>query len=72
MNCCNDMGTCTQGRDCPIRKQRAKETDDAYLNGEWGKVADPYGDVADTFKALIAFIAVTATLTLFAFFIWGK
>ena len=72
MNCCNDYGTCTQGRDCPVRKQRMKETDDAYLNGKWGKVADPYGDVADTFKALIAVIAMTTALTLLAFFIWGK
>jgi len=73
MNCCNDMGTCTQGRDCPVRKQRAKETDDAYMNrGSWGSVADPYDDVADTFKALILVIAVTTALTLLAFFIWGK
>ena len=74
MNCCNEYeGTCTQGRDCPIRKQRIKQTDDAYINrGSWGKVADPYDDVAETFKALIAVIAVTAAVTLFAFLVWGK
>jgi len=72
MNCCNDIGTCTQGRDCPARKQRAKETDDAYMSGGWGKVADPYDDVADTFKALILVIAVTAAVTLLAFWVWGK
>jgi len=72
MNYCNDIGTCTQGRDCPIRKQRAKETDDAYMSGGWGKVADPYDDITSTFKALLAVIAVTAALTLLAFFIWGK
>jgi len=22
MNCCDDYGNCTQGRDCPIRRQR--------------------------------------------------
>jgi len=71
-NCCNDFGNCTQGRDCPIRKQRAKETDEAYMSGGWGKVADPYDDVTSTFKALIAVIAVTTALTLLAFFIWGK
>jgi hypothetical protein len=70
--CCNDFGNCTQGRDCPIRKQRAKETDDAYMSGGWGKVADPYDDITSTFKALILVIAVTASLTLLAFFIWGK
>ena len=73
MNCCNDMGTCTQGRNCPIRKQRAQEANDAYMNrGSWGKVADPYDDITQTFKALIAVIAVTATITLLAFILWGK
>ena len=73
MNCCNANGNCTQGRDCPIRKQRAEETNKAYINrGSWGKVADPYDDVAETFKALIAVIAVTAAVTLFAFLVWGK
>lgn len=72
MTCC-DYGKCTNGPDCPVRKQRIKETDDAYINkGNWGKVADPYDDVAETFKALIAVIAVTATVTLFAFLVWGK
>jgi len=33
---------------------------------------DPIDDFADTFKALIAFIAVTAALTLFTFWYWGK
>jgi hypothetical protein len=66
------MGKCDQGKDCPVRKLRMKETDDAYMSGGWGKVADPYGDVADTLKALLAFIAVTAAVTLLAFLIWGK
>jgi hypothetical protein len=73
MNCCNSHGECTQGRDCPVRKQRAKETDDAYISrGSWSSVADPYDDITDTFKALIIVIAVTGALTLLAFFIWGK
>ena len=71
MSCCEYK--CEQGRDCPIRKQRAKETDDAYINrGSWGKVADPYDDITETFRALIAVIAVTAAVTLISFFIWGK
>ena len=73
MNCCNANGNCTQGRDCPIRKQRAQETNDAYIERErWGSVSDPYDDLADTFKALILVIAVTAAVTLFAFLVWGK
>ena len=71
-NCCNDFGNCTQGRDCPVRKQRAKETDEAYMSGGWDRVADPYDDITETFKALLAVITVTATVTLLAFFIWGK
>ena len=71
--CCNDFGNCTQGRDCPVRKQRAEETNKAYMNrGSWGKVDDPYSDVSETFKALIAVIAVTAAVTLLAFILWGK
>ena len=71
MSCCEYK--CTQGRDCPVRKQRAKEANDAYINkGSWGKVDDPYSDVSETFKALIAVIAVTAAVTLISFFIWGK
>ena len=72
MNCCNDIGTCTQGRDCPIRKQRAQEANEAFINGGWGKVADPYDDVTETFKALIVVIAVTGAITLLAFLLWGK
>lgn len=71
--CCNANGECTQGRDCPIRKQRAQEANEAYMSrGSWGRVTDPYNDVTETFKALIAVIAVTATVTLFAFWFWGK
>ena len=74
MNCCNEYeGTCTQGRDCPIRKQRAKEANDAYINkGSWGSVSDPYDDITQTFKALILVIAVTGAFTLLAYLIWGK
>ena len=72
MTCC-DYGKCTNGPDCPIRKQRMKETNDAYINKEsWGKVSDPYDDVTQTVKALIAVIAVTAAVTLLAYVIWGK
>jgi len=73
MNCCNANNECTQGRDCPIRKQRAQEANDAFMSrGSWGRVTDPYNDVTETFKALIVVIAVTATVTLFAFLVWGK
>jgi hypothetical protein len=55
-----------------VRKQRAQEANDAYIQGGWDRVADPYDDITETFKALLAVIAVTATFTLLAFLIWGK
>ena len=73
MNCCNANGNCTQGRDCPIRKQRAKETNDAYINQNNKLEPDLLDDIAASIKGLIAVMAVTATmLTLLAFVIWGK
>ena len=72
MNCCNEYeGTCAQGRDCPVRKKRAQETYKEFYEMNL-KVADPYDDVTETFKALIAVIAVTGAVTLLAFVIWGK
>ena len=55
------------------REQRIKETNDAYMNkSSWGSVSDPYDDVAETFKALLAVITLTAAVTLLAFLVWGK
>jgi hypothetical protein len=70
MSCCTYK--CEQGRDCPVRKQRIEAVNKAFI--ERGRVADrdPYVETIGTFKALIAVIAVTATVTLLAFFIWGK
>ena len=70
MNCCNAHGVCEQGRDCPIRKQRAKETNEAYINK--GMEPNHYDDVAGTFKVLLVLIGVTSAFTLLAFVIWGK
>ena len=72
MNCCNANGVCEQGRDCPIRKQRIKETNDAYVKGYIIGQENPLDDLADTFKALITVITVTAAVTLLAFIFWGK
>lgn len=47
------------------------EADKAYM--EKGRPdTDPYIETLSTFKALILVIAVTATVTLLAFVIWGK
>jgi hypothetical protein len=47
-------------------------TNKAYA--EHGRVVDtdPYEDTLGTVKALLAVIAVTAAMTLLAYFIWGK
>ena len=73
MNCCDANGVCDQGKDCPVRKQRLKEINDAYANGfKDAQLNDPIDDLADTFKALIVFIAVIGAMTLFTFWYWGK
>jgi hypothetical protein len=70
-NCCNDFGNCTQGRDCPIRKQRAQEANEAFIKLHRG-ADDPYDDIASTFKGLVALIFVVVGLTMIALAIWGK
>ena len=71
MNCCNANGNCTQGRDCPIRKQRAQEANEAYMK-MLRELDDPYEDVTASFKGLIVLMGVIAVLTLFTFWYWGK
>ena len=70
--CCNDFGNCTQGRDCPVRKQRAEETNKAYINRNNGLEPDLMDDFIASIKGLIAVIVVVVTITLLAFGIWGK
>ena len=72
MNCCNANGNCDQGRDCPIRKQRTKEANDAYINRSNGLEPDLLDDFAASIKGLIAVIVVVTGMTLLAFAIWGK
>ena len=72
MNCCNENGNCTQGRDCPIRKQRAEETNKAFINQSNGLEPDVLDDIAASIKGLIAVIVVVVGITLLAYAIWGK
>jgi len=69
VTCCEYK--CEQGRDCPIRKQRMKETNDAYMK-MLRELDDPYEDVTASFKGLIVRMGVIAVLTLFTFWYWGK
>jgi hypothetical protein len=69
-SCCTYK--CEQGRDCPVRKQRIKEVNDAYTNGyNDASLDDPYVDTIGTFKALVIVLAFCIAVTLL-FFVWGK
>ena len=73
MNCCNANGQCDQGKDCPVRKQRIKEVNDAYSNGyNDAKLDDPYTDTLGTFKALVIVLGVCIAVTLLSYVLWGK
>ena len=69
-DCCEYK--CTQGRDCPVRKQRMEATNQAYIERNRVADIDPYTDTLGSVKALIAVIAVTGAVTLLAFILWGK
>jgi len=72
MTCC-DYGKCTNGPDCPVRKQRIKEINDAYSNGfKDAQLNDPMDDLADTFKALLTMITVVLGVWIVCLVIWGK
>ena len=72
MNCCNANGDCTQGRDCPVRKQRIKEINEAYIKGYMMGQEDPLDDLADTFKGLIAWLGLALCVWIVCLLIWGK
>jgi len=73
MNTCCDYGKCTNGPDCPVRKQRLKEINDAYANGfKDAQLDDPIDDLADTFKALLTMVTVVLGVWIVCLVIWGK
>ena len=72
MTCC-DYGKCINGPDCPVRKQRLKEINDAYSNGfKDAQLNDPIDDLADTFKALLTMMTVVLGVWIVCLVIWGK
>ena len=73
MNCCNENGQCDQGKDCPVRKQRLKEINDAYCNGyKDAQLGDPIDDLADTFKALLTMLTAVLGVWIVCLIFWGK
>ena len=69
MTCCCTY-KCEQGRDCPVRQQRIKEVNDAYINGK--PDPDPYHETLGSFKELITVIVVATAVGLLAYVFWGK
>ena len=70
MNCCDANGDCNQGRNCPVRQQRIKEVNDAYINHK--PDPDPYHETLGSFKELITVIVVATAIGLLAYVVWGK
>ena len=72
MTCC-DYGKCTNGPDCPARKQRIKEINDAYCNGyKDAQLGDPIDDLAETFKGLLTMLTVVLCGWIAFLLFWGK
>ena len=72
MTCC-EYGKCTNGPDCPVRKQRLKEINDAYANGfKDAQLNDPIDELADTFKALLTMMTLVLGVWIVCLIIWGK
>ena len=69
MTCCCTY-KCEQGRDCPVRQQRIKEVNDAYINRK--PDPDPYHETLGSFKELITVIVVATAVGLLAYVVWGK
>lgn len=69
MTCCCTY-KCEQGRDCPVRQQRIKEVNDAYINGK--RDPDPYRETLGSFKELITVIVMATAVGLLAYVMWGK
>jgi len=65
-SCCTYK--CEQGRDCPVRKQRIKEVNDAYINGK--PDTNPYDDTLGSFSGLVAVIILAASVWLLFYVIW--
>lgn len=70
MTCC-EYGTCIHGPNCPVRKQRMKETNDAYINYQ-PRVSDPdpAEEVFASVKALIAWLALVGCVAMVALAFW--
>ena len=67
MTCCCTY-KCEQGRDCPVRKQRIKEVNDAYINRTFDPI--PHEEVFASVKGLIAWLALVGCVAMVALAFW--
>ena len=68
MNCCDDYGNCTQGRDCPIRTGIITPEQRAYMNAKMSvEFAEPEFTRFETLMgALAQLVGVLAAVILIA------
>lgn len=60
MNCCDSYGNCTQGRDCPVRIERAL------------KKSNLFWDVVELLTAFAVSVCMVASLCFMFGYIWNR
>ena len=60
MNCCDTYGNCTQGRDCPVRKERTEAAKNRSL----------FWDVVDGVFTLAVIVGIIASLCFMFGYMW--
>ena len=61
MNCCDEYGNCTQGRDCPVRNERITQV---------MKERDLFWDVMEGLVTLAVIIGIIASLCFLLGYMW--
>ena len=62
MNCCDTYGNCTQGRDCPVRKERMEAAKNRNL----------FWDVMEKLIALSVLVGIIASMCFLFGYIWYR
>jgi hypothetical protein len=62
MNCCDTYGNCTQGRDCPVRKERMEAVKNRSL----------FWDVMEKLIALSVLVGIIASMCFLFGYIWYR
>ena len=62
MNCCDSYGNCTQGRDCPVRKERIEAAKNRSL----------FWDVMEKLIALSVLVGIITSMCFLFGYIWYR